>query len=82
MQMARIQQRKAPFRVLSRTVEDPFNMNSHCNLEGWAPFQHKLAEFRYREAIASRACETIEEALKAMPDYSESLEEQKRVRGV
>ncbi|TGO23015.1 hypothetical protein BPAE_0147g00190 [Botrytis paeoniae] len=88
MQMAGIQQRKALFRILSRTVDDPFNMNSHCNLEGWAPFQHKLAEFRYREAIgcrlagASRAYEAIEEALKAMPNYPEFLEEQKRITGV
>ncbi|THV55431.1 hypothetical protein BGAL_0008g00150 [Botrytis galanthina] len=88
MQMAGIQQRKALFRVLSRTVDDPFNMNSHCNLEGWVPFKHKLAEFRYREAIgcrlagASRAHGAIEEALKAMPNYPEFLEEQKKIRRV
>ncbi|TGO55277.1 hypothetical protein BCON_0094g00270 [Botryotinia convoluta] len=88
MQMAGIQQRKALFRVLSRTVDDPFNMNTHCNLKDWAPIQHKFAEFRYREAIGcrlagvSRAHDAIEEALKAMPNYPEFLEEQKRIRGV
>ncbi|TGO40530.1 hypothetical protein BHYA_0035g00040 [Botrytis hyacinthi] len=88
MQMAGIQQRKALFRVLSRTVDDPFNMKSHCNLEGWAPFQHKLAEFRYREAIgcrlagASRARGAIEEALKAMPNHPQFLDEQRRIRRV
>ncbi|KAF7917103.1 hypothetical protein EAE99_009432 [Botrytis elliptica] len=88
METAGIQHRKALFRVLSRTVDDPFNINSHCNLEGWAPFQPKLAEFRYREAIGcrlagvSRAHEAIEEALRAMPNYPEFLEEQKRIRRV
>ncbi|TGO68897.1 hypothetical protein BOTNAR_0018g00190 [Botryotinia narcissicola] len=88
MQMAGIQQRKALFRVLSRTVDDPFEIRKHCNLEGWAPFQQKLAEFRYREAIgcrlagASRAHGAIEEALKAMPNHPQSLEEQKKIRRV
>ncbi|ATZ48727.1 hypothetical protein BCIN_03g09070 [Botrytis cinerea B05.10] len=87
MQMAGLQQRKALFRVLSRIVDDPFNMSNHCSLKVWAPLQHKLAEFRYREAVGcrlaevSRATEVIEEALKAMPTHPEFLEEQKRIRG-
>ncbi|TGO11860.1 hypothetical protein BTUL_0100g00400 [Botrytis tulipae] len=88
MQMAGIQQRKALLRVLSHIVDDPFNIKRHCNLEGWAPFQQKLAEFRYREAIAcrlagaSRAHGAIEEALKAMPNHPQFLEEQRRIRRV
>ncbi|TEY43619.1 hypothetical protein BOTCAL_0367g00070 [Botryotinia calthae] len=86
MQMARLQQRKALFRVLSRIVDDPFNMSNQCSLKVWAPVQHKLAEFRYREAIGcrlaevSRANEAIEEALKAIPNHPEFLEEQKKIR--